>query len=255
MLPIYVCEDNKKFLDLLKNMILKIISEELEGDAEIVCAATKPAEILTLTEEDKRPALYFLDVDLGVDVMSGIELGRDIRIINPGAYIVVITAYADKAYWAYKYKIGAKGYVLKEQINEVETNLREHIINAYKTLSTNQIEEQKIIAFWDNGDVRTKYANQVYYIEVIPDKRRKLWIHGKNEVLETYSKLCEIEKQLDTSFYQCSRSHIINMNYIKEINSETPTAILINGIKIPISFGRYKAFKKHYMEFLSKKQS
>jgi two-component system response regulator AgrA len=252
MLPIYVCEDDKKFLDLLKNMILKIIAEELEGKAKIMCAALNPIEILKLTEEDSSPALYFLDVDLGADVMSGIELGRNIRVINPGAYIVMVTAYADKAYWTYKYRINAKGYVLKNQIDEVEKSLREHIIDAYKALSTNQIEEQNIIAFCNNGDVRTKYADQIYYIEVIQDKRRKLKIHGKNEVLEINNMLCEIKKQLDASFFQCTRSHIVNMNHIKEINSETHSVIMKNGVKVPISFGRYKAFKKHYIEFLEK---
>lgn len=253
MLPIYVCEDDKKFLELLKDMILKIIAEELDSEAEIVCAATKPSEILTVTEGDRRPALYFLDVDLGIDVMNGIELGRNIRVVNPGAYIVMVTAYADKAYWTYKHRIGAKGYVLKDQIDEVEKNLREHIINAYKALSTNQIEDQKIIVFYDCGDVRTKYANQIYYIEVMQDKRRKLKIHGKNEVLEANNVLCEIKKQLDASYFQCTRSHIVNMHHIKEINAETHSIIMKNGVKIPISFGRYKAFKAHYKEFLEKK--
>lgn len=254
MIPIYICEDDEKFLGLLNNMILKIIIEELDGEAEIMCAATKPADIIALTEEDKRPALYFLDVDLGIDVMNGIELGRNIRIINPGAYIVMITAHADKAFLTYKYKIGAKGYILKEQIEKVETSLREQIVNAYEVLSKNQIEEQKIIIFRNNGNVLTMYANQIYYIEVVATTQRKLKIYGKNELIEANAMLHEIKEQLDESFYQCKKSYIVNMNHIKEI-SKTRTVILTNGVEIPISIQRYRDFVKHFIRFNKIKQS
>lgn len=248
MIPVYICEDDESFLGLLKKMTLKIIYEELDGDAEIVCATTKPDEILTLTEEDKRPALYFLDVDLGIDVISGIELGRNIRIINPGAYIVMITAHADKAFLTYKYKIEAKGYILKEQIEQVEINLREQVVNAYEVLSINQIEEQKIIVFHNNGNVLSRYANQIYYIEVVATTQRKLKIYGKNELLEANATLHEIKEQLDESFYQCKKSYIVNMNHIKEI-SKTRAVILTNGVKIPISIQRYRDFVKHFIRF------
>jgi two-component system response regulator AgrA len=252
MIRIYICEDDKSFLDILKNMIVKIIAEEIDGNAKIMCAALNPAEILTLTEEDKKPALYFLDVDLGVDVMSGIELGRNIRIINPGAYVVMITAHADKAFLTYKYKLGAKGYILKEQIEKVETDLREHIINAYEVLAKNQVEEQKIIAFRNNGNVFTMYANQIYYIEVVATTQRKLRIYGKNEILEANAMLHEIEQQLDEAFYQCKKSYIVNMNHIKEINSKTRKVVLMNGAEIPISIQRHRAFVKHFIKFLNK---
>lgn len=251
MIPIYICEDDEKFLGLLKNMILKIITEELDGEAEIMCAATKPADIIASTEEDKRPALYFLDVDLGIDVMNGIELGRNIRVLNPGAYIVMITAHADKAFLTYKYKIGAKGYILKEQIEKVETSLREQIVNAYEVLSKNQIEEQKIIIFRNNGNVLTMYANQIYYIEVVATTQRKLKIYGNNELIEANAMLHEIKEQLDESFYQCKKSYIVNMNHIKEI-SKTRTVILTNGVKIPISIQRYRDFVKHFIKFANK---
>lgn len=252
MIPIYICEDDESFLGLLKNMILKIIAEELDSEAEIVCAATKPAEILTVTEEDRRPALYILDVDLGIDVMNGIELGRNIRVVNPGAYIVMITAHADKAFLTYKFKIGAKGYILKEQIEKVETSLREHIVNAYEVLSKNKIEEQKIIVFRNNGNVLTRYANQIYYIEVVATTQRKVRIYGKNELLEANAMLHEIKEQLDESFYQCKKSYIVNMNHIKEI-SKTRTAILTNGVEISISIQRYRDFVKHFISFNKEK--
>lgn len=248
MIPVYICEDDESFLGLLKNMALKIIAEEIDGNAEIVCTATKPADILTLTGEDRRPALYFLDVDLGIDVMNGIELGRNIRLLNPGAYIVMITAHADKAFLTYKYKVGAKGYILKEQIEKVETCLREQIVNAYEVLSKNLIEEQKIIVFRNNGNVLSMYANQIYYIEVVATTQRRLKIYGKNEVFEANAMLYEIKEQLDESFYQCKKSYIVNMNHIKEI-SKSRTAILTNGVEISISIQRYMDFVKHFIKF------
>lgn len=255
MLSVYVCDDDEVFLDILKKYISRIAFEELSNDAKIVCATQKPEEILEETEKNKSQALYFLDVDLGPGEMSGIELGANIRIKNPGAYIVMITAHADKAFLTYEYKVGAKGYILKDQVKMLEFNIKEHIINAYEILSKNKIEEQRIVAYRNNGNVHTIYANQIYYIEVIATTQRKLRICEKHSFFEATGVLYEIKKQLDESFYQCHKSYIINTNHVKHINSKYHTVLLNNGKEIPVSFRNYRAFQKYYMEFIRNRES
>src|SRR6185369_7053567 len=60
---------------------------------------------------EHRPELVV--TDLNMPVMSGIQMAREIRAIDPEALIVAVTAYSDTSYLLSAIEIGIHHYVLK----------------------------------------------------------------------------------------------------------------------------------------------
>lgn len=251
MIPVYICEDNENELEMYRKLILRIIATEgLKGDMEIICATQDPSNVLKHVKEDMRPAIYFLDVDLGPGIMNGIELGVNIRILDPSAYIVMVTTHTESAPLTYKYKIGAKDYILKDTPAEVPERIRECIKDGYKLLSDGKYMESKIILVRKDGEPFTMYANQIYYIEAVPNTPRKIWVHEKHCQTVAVSTLNDVKKQLDKSFYKCHKSYVININHVKGIEHKTHTVYLDCGHQIPISIRNLSGLEKHYLNFM-----
>lgn len=254
MIPIYICEDSKEELDILKRLIENIIDETgLTNRVYLACSTPDPNEILTYTEKKMQSGIYFLDIDLGPDVINGIQLGTKIRVLDPAAFIVMITAHGEAAPLTFKYKIGAKDYIIKSHVQEVKIRIRECIIQAHLDLSNNKNKEYKILSFKKDYTSFSMFQNQIYYFEVIAKKQRKVRIYELYSSREVSGTMQEIKKQLDENFFQCHKSYIVNMEHLVNINHKLRLAILDNGNKVPISFRKSKKMELYFMEFYSNK--
>jgi two-component system response regulator AgrA len=238
MLPIYICEDDPRQLNKLKLLVTQTLeSYELADKALIVCAANDPTEIIKHLDSNAPRGLYFLDVELGQGIMSGIELGVIIRKNDPKAYIVMITIHADAAPGVFEYKIEAKDYILKDRTEDIPRRIKDCILNAYNIRKQNIIEYPDFIIDMD----------KVYYIKAVRDRKRLLQVYGKHSVKQIHTSLNEIEKKLGTSFFKCNRACIINLNYIVSIDKRSRIAIMENGEEIPIPFNKAKELERRFL--------
>ena len=110
----------------------------LVDDDKIVCQALKT--ILEAEEDIEIPAvgndgthaidLYFryqpdiLLMDIRMVVMTGIEAGQQIIAKDPNAKILYLTTFADNEYIVDALKLGAKGYLLKQDFESIIPAIR-----------------------------------------------------------------------------------------------------------------------------------
>lgn len=93
MIDIYICEDNKKHLELFKKYITNtILIENL--DMKIALATSNPHELLEQISSLGNIGLFFLDIDLQSSI-NGLATAQQIRKLQPRCFIIFITSHSE----------------------------------------------------------------------------------------------------------------------------------------------------------------
>ena len=88
--------------------------------------------------------------------------------------------------------------------------------------------------------------DDIMYCEII---NRKIYLHlERQEVIDFYEKIENMEKKLDNRFFKCHRSYIINLKYVR--NYKKDTASLCNGEEIPVSRLRNEEFTNAILQYM-----
>ncbi|MBD5548780.1 MAG: response regulator transcription factor [Lachnospiraceae bacterium] len=197
MLPIYLCEDNKKQLAHLEKIIKNyILIEEL--DMEIICACTTPNEILKSLEEVHHSGLYFLDIELDADT-DGFHLAKEIRKFDPRGYIVFITTHSELSYMSFEKHVEAMDFILKDYPRQLPARIQECMKRALRLYSSIKNETQKTLSL--KIGIRYLYVpiDDIYCIKSSGNKH-KLLLLTDYSVYEFYDTLQNMQTRLDASF-------------------------------------------------------
>ena len=93
------------------------------ANVEVVGEAGDGLELLRLLKEI-HPDLVILDISM--PNLRGLEATREIKILNPGVKVLILTMHKDREYLYHAFTAGAEGYLLKEDadgelISAIET--------------------------------------------------------------------------------------------------------------------------------------
>lgn len=160
--------------------------------------------------------VFILDIILDTNAqgdVSGMKLAEEIRRIERYRFtpIIFISALSDPRYHAYT-NIRSCMYIEKPfHIEETKSVLREAMF--FDT----EPEKDKHLYFRKDGILFSVKESEVVYIE---SKTHKLYIHSTRETISIPYKTCKgMTEILDSSkFVKCSRSTIVNKEYIKTID-------------------------------------
>lgn len=247
MLPIYICEDNKKQLENITKIITDIINtESLKNSLEIVCASQNPKLIIDKLYKNQKQALYFIDIDLGSSQINGLDLGMEIRKIDPRGFIVIITVHTEMAITTFKSKIEAMDFIEKDQPYSVPERIKDCIFRALELYNLSQDGNKKVL-YLKNG--KRFDLHDILYIEAIQKQPGKVLINTKTSSTQVNTTLSDILSKLDRAYFQCHRSYIINFRHVSEIDYLRGLAILSSGQEVPISIRRRRATYKLYDEY------
>ncbi|NCP06044.1 MAG: DNA-binding response regulator [Flavobacteriaceae bacterium CG18_big_fil_WC_8_21_14_2_50_34_36] len=226
---------------------LKVLQKKIEKlfpELEIVGAFQQP-EIAISTIDKKKPELLFLDIQM--PLINGFELLSKLKEIN--FQVIFVTAHSDYALKAFKEN--AIDYLLKpiddeelkiavqkalESINQkrqLETNSK--LINI---LCENLISNNKLIIPTEKG-LSFISQEEVMHLEGY-EGYTKIHLVNKEEILSSYN-LGKFEKSLNTNFFKCHKSHIINLKKVRGFENEG-FIVLENAQRIPISRLNRKIF-------------
>jgi DNA-binding NarL/FixJ family response regulator len=106
--------------DKLVGLSLKTIVEAQE-DIEVAGVAYCGADAISLCERLKPDILL---MDIRMDGMTGLEAGEAILTKHPDARILFLTTFADDEYIIKALKMGAKGYILKQNFESIVPSLK-----------------------------------------------------------------------------------------------------------------------------------
>jgi len=255
MLNVFVCEDNRQYLERITHCIEKFIM--IEGlDMKVVCTTTSPGEVLAYLRANQVSGLYFLDVDLKCE-MTGIQLAEAIRTLDSRGFIVFITVDAKYLKLTFKYKVEALDYIVKGD-DALDERIQECIYNAYDKYTARATPLQSNFKIKLSKDSNTdKTARKHSKGDFVVVEHSKILCFAKSDTAphgvilytenirhEFRGSLAQIEGELGSQFVKCHKSFIVNVDKIVAIDTKLFKLHLINGDIIDVSMRQLKKIKE-----------
>jgi len=112
---IIIIDDDRFVCDSLKTIL------QADPEIEVAAMGNSGEEAVTLWEKI-RPDILLMDIQM--NKVSGLEAGEVILRNNPEAKILYLTTFSDSEYVVRALQIGAKGYLIKQNIETIASALK-----------------------------------------------------------------------------------------------------------------------------------
>ena len=214
----------KNFAEVVANIQIKTFSD--------------PEDFLS----DFKPEKFDLVIlDIFMQPFNGIQVAQIVRNQDKDVSIIFLTTSDD--FILEGYKVFAVGYFLKP----LSENL-DQFAKTFRYIFPKLVENQKKLSIRvGKSEILIPYKN-ILYIDL--DERHRLQIHLPNKQFSanmSYDECFNVLKD-DSRFVECYHRILLNMNFIKKMDSDD--FILTDGTKIPISKRKSKESKLKYMNHL-----
>lgn len=247
MYKIAICEDDSKYIEYLKKIIL---STKLVTQSELLFYGFCSGEQLFLHPE------FDFDVvilDMQMDKMDGYETAMNLRMADKKFLLVFCSGVVKPT--STSFKANPFRYLLKSFSDEEMISEMAEIVEEMKARKNYPYVMCKYTSGKDQIRV---YPESILYI-AIRHESCEVFAFGKlkesypNEVLRVSMSLNELEKIFDEKcgFVRAHNSYIINMSYI--VHTSRHTVRLIDGTELTISRSRSKEFQRAFAKFVSAK--
>ena len=248
MLPVFIVEDDSNQRRAIEKVVQKFILIE-EVDVEILLSTADPYECLRAVEEQSsRGGLYFLDVDLGVD-LDGVKLGRKIRELDSKGWIVFITTKSEMAYFTFLHRIEALDYIIKDSADDINSRIRGCVEVAYRRYLESNSNRRAQLEIKVGRGVRFYPMEEVLFIET-SGKEDKLLLHTSKSVEEFSGNMREMEGNYP-ELARCHRSFLVNLNRVKSFDEQEMQLEMDNSRKVYVSVRKKATIRR----LLKEKQS
>lgn len=230
-----ICDDEKKIRDMLERKIKGICP-----DACIEQYASGKQLLL----EEEYPDILLLDICM--PDQNGMETARGIRNKNEKTILIFITAVEDYVFQAFD--VGALHYLVKPFSDEKLDCVMKKAIGEYsKNIKRKKEDEENAIIIKTGGTHKKVYLKDIVYAEVF---NRKVLIHKKDEEIEYYGKMLDLEKMAGEDFFRCHRAYLVHFKYVEQYDAkiiylEKGTALMAKQ--------KYTAFVKEYLKYNQRK--
>lgn len=234
MINIAVCDDQdydrknlRQILEKisLRNNIIFNIEEFRSGK-----------ELLNIYKRDiPKFDVIFLDIILGDS--NGIDIAKRILDLYNSVKFIILSS--SREFILDGYDISAVNYIIKPASTE---RIEKELLRAIDIQENNK----KFYEINKSGNTVLLKLNNIYYFEV---DHRKINVHKKENVIDYYEKLENVEKDLDDrGFKRCHRSYVINISKIKEFKSNEVK--LLNGEVVPVGRKYKENLKEAFFDYL-----
>jgi DNA-binding LytR/AlgR family response regulator len=229
---IAICDDSKENLALLEDVVdgLKLRETEVE------CFENGESLLRYISDSKENfYQIYLLDIEM--PGINGLETAKQIREIDKRAIIIFVTAYSDYVFSSFE--VQPFRFINKP----VDREKLENVIHA----AVNYIYTSKRYIFISVDKAKIQLCcEDIMYFE---GDKRKVNVYLPEETYSFYSKMSDIEKMVDNSwFVRIHVSFIVNMDYVKAIY--TDEIVLNNGIHLPVSRKYQRSVKLEHMRYL-----
>ena len=213
----------------VRNMICQCIEQSLENydETEFITFSKGEAFIKELQNGIKFDILFS---DIQMAEMDGIELGKEVRKLQPEIYIIFITSYAE--YAAESYLIEAYQYILKQDLEYRLPIVAQQLAEKIKRMSrqyriVGNISEKMKIFYRDIIYIyKSKGSKYVNFVTMDGEYRERIALEQVFYELES------------REFVLVDRGYIVNMKRICRLSGDTiymekNYQVQISGTKLP----------------------
>jgi len=222
MLRLAVCDDEPYML----NEICALLRAYLE-EKGIPCEIDGFSGGRELLACEKAYDLLFLDIQMEPD---GLETARQMRERGFHGLLVFLTVLREKVFDAFE--VQPFDYLVKPLCPERLCQTLDRAAAFLKRSAADKLPVQR------NGMWRVVPFSGILYCEVLG---RKIFLHQRDgEILDYYEKMENLIRQVDSRFFRCHRSYLVNLDYVRGCTGQT--ALLPGDVRLPVSRSRQKEF-------------
>ncbi|WP_343208265.1 LytTR family DNA-binding domain-containing protein [Anaerolentibacter hominis] len=239
---IAICDDVNYYVNLLEGFVKEYA---VETNIQAETAAFTDGQELLESFQKKIFDIVLLDVEM--PDMDGIELGKEIRRINPDAVLIYITVH--ESYCLDAANLEAMYYIVKP----IDKNRMFRVLrNATTLIRGKQAElliQKRYIEVTANYETVALELTKIVYMQ---KDQNRLLIHMLNKkVYVCYDTVKHMITLLPRNlFFQVSGSMIVNLYYVKEMRAYQIRIVTnVETITFPISRISYKRLKNDYLIF------
>ncbi|MDA3733953.1 LytTR family DNA-binding domain-containing protein [Niameybacter massiliensis] len=234
MINIYLCDDNSKFLEQLKERIIEVAEKHA---LNVHIKFYNNGKELIFNMEDVDADIIYLDIEM--DEINGIETGLKLRELGCTAQIIYLTV--NKDYVFDSFEVQPLNYLIKANMN---TDQFEKVF--FKAVEIVQSKEKRYLYFKKNAKIYKIILDEIVYFEVI---KRKIVVYYRNEKFEYYNSLENLIEEInDKTFIRIHRSYVVHLKFIKYI--EKDMVVLVDNETLKIGRKYLNDVKEKFKDYL-----
>lgn len=226
-----VCDDEAEMADELAEKLSEFFSAN-----NIESRITKFSSGTSLLENiGECPDFDVIFLDIKMKASDGMETARELRRRNYGGFLIFVTVLEEPVFDAFD--VSAYAYLVKP----IEDGRFENTMNRLKKSFA-----ENTVVIRRNGETSLVRSDEIVCCEVID---RKLYIRlSSGETVDFYGRLEEFESRIDSRFFKCHRSFLINFAHLKKFRGSS--AVMSDGTEVPVSRLRRAAFEEAFEKFM-----
>ena len=231
MIHIAICDDEKH----MSNHIRAMASDFFRKKNREICFRTFSSgeELLSY---DGQIDICFLDIQM--KGMDGMETARKLRASKFRGFLIFITVLKEMVFQSFE--VQAYDYLVKPVDEKQFGKTMERLYASMQNASEDSLLVQK------GYEGRIIREDEIVFCEIID---RKIYLNlTSGEVVDYYERIEHLESKLDSHFFRCHRSYLINLKHLK--GYKNGTAYMDNGKEVPVSRLRSKEFSGVVLQYM-----
>lgn len=247
---IAVCDDEVNIRAHIKRLI-----ERQDADCRVM-EFSSGGELLQFWIQEDREQVDLLFLDISMEGTDGMETAEQIRRWKEerdetlwGSLPLLIFVTGHPEYMPKAFSVNAFGYLVKPLKETEFEEVFAQAVREYRHLEAKKDAEPRRILVRNGKMTRNIPAEDIYYIE---SNNRKIIVFMKEEKIECYGKIGELERELREDFFRIHRGYLVNMKYVERYNRKEVR--MINGSSLLISKYKYQDFIRAYLEYISEEK-
>lgn len=231
MINIAICDDEKVMLKRIKELV-----------SDFFCSKNMEIRIFMfssgkeLLNSDKDIDILFLDIQM--KQLDGIETAKRMRNKCYNGFLIFITVLKELVFQSFE--VQPFDYLLKPIEYDNFKSTMERLM-----LSLKNSDKEKLLIQRGNESSIISFG-EIIYCEIID---RKIYLHLRSsDVIDYYDRIENLETKLDSRFFRCHRSYLLNMQYL--ISYKNGVAYMEGNHQIPVSRLRSKEFSNVILRYM-----
>ncbi len=231
MIRIAICDDEKHMSAHISTMASDFFRKK---NREIQFRIFTSGE--ELLNYDGQIDILFLDIQM--TGMDGLETARKLRADKFRGFLIFITVLKEMVFQSFE--VQAYDYLVKPVDEKQFGKTMERLYTSMQNASEDSLLVQK------GYEVHIIREDEIVFCEIID---RKIYLNlTSGEVVDYYERIENLESKLDSHFFRCHRSYLINLKHLK--GYKNGTAYMDNGKEVPVSRLRRKEFSGVVLQYM-----